>query len=375
VRRKPPTTLRRHGQRENKKNTNRRGFLPEIFTFVRFLSIFMKNMKIVFGSRPKKRGVFVFLMIFPLVGVFGQEEGAFSLGGLVEANANTRHGFAAAGGVLFDYGFTDSFAAGLKLDYGSDFHDVSSMEALAFARYYFFRYSPFNFFFQGGAGYIGLFEGDRMVSTVLADGGLGFRIPIHRFFAEQYIRFGWPTGFGFGLALGYRFGAKPPLPPPEPVVQAPPVRIAQAEPILVPLPQIAYTEDGRITDPQIFFLPYLADFTIPENSSNRPIQQQIIEANRAALWKIASFMKTHPGYTLLIEGYANPVFGTAKEEEDELKPLSIDRAQFIKRQLISLGIEEERLAAIGVGSRGAEKTDIWKNRRVQFYLSLPSGGR
>jgi hypothetical protein len=336
------------------------------------------------------------LAVFSLVSAFGQEEDTFSLGGLTEANANTRHGFAAAGGALFDYGFTDNFAAGIKLDYGSDFHDVSSMEALAFARYYFFRYAPFNFFFQAGAGYIGLFEDSRMVSTVLADGGLGFRIPIHRFFTEHYIRFGWPTGFGFGLALGYRFGANPPLPPPEPV-RRPPARIVEepqppssqiAEEPPPPSPQIAeepppeaaphtdgisYTDEGLITDPQILFLPNLRDFTVPDNAPNRPMQLQIVEANRIGLRRIADFMKSHPEQTLHIEGHANPVLGTPEEETVRLIPLSGLRAQFIRTQLIELGVEEWRLGASGAGGRDAGKTGVWENRRVRFYLSAPPG--
>jgi hypothetical protein len=167
----------------------------------------------------------VILLIGLAFSVFAQEKNTISAGVLVEANANTRHGYGLAGGIIGDYGFTDWFAAGVKLDYGTDFYDVSSFEALAFGRFYLQpSFMPFPLFAQVGAGFISLYEDDRSVASVLADGSLGIRFPIKNFYTEQYVRFGWPTGFGFGLAIGYRFNRKapPPLetPPPEPVQMA-----------------------------------------------------------------------------------------------------------------------------------------------------------
>ncbi|MDR1306386.1 MAG: hypothetical protein LBK74_02280 [Treponema sp.] len=282
---------------------------------------------------------------------FGQEQKTVSAGLLVEANANTRHGYGLAGGLTGDYGITGALAAGIKLDYGSDFYDVSSFEALGFARYYFLKTLPFPLFVQAGAGLITLFEGDRRVSSVLADGSLGIRFPIKKFYTEQYVRFGWPTGFGFGLVIGYRFDLKKPR-----SAHAPP---EEKDPEFL----------AGITNMEVIFPPNQADF-----DSRGPEYQALRDHNFYVLDRLVRFLKDNPGYTLYIVGRANPVTRTNAEESGILQPLSRRRADYVRGKLIELGIEGERLVSLGEGGLEALPDNAARNRRVTFRAEkAPSG--
>jgi outer membrane protein OmpA-like peptidoglycan-associated protein len=327
----------------------------------------------------------VLLLAFPSFSVFSQDKGTGSLGVLGEVNTNTRKGPSFAGGLSADYSFTSRFAAGLRADYGTDFHDVSAFEASVFGRYYFFT-RPY-IFVQLGAGYVRLFEDDRYANTVLADGSAGLRFPIRRFYAETYLRFGWPVGFGGGLVLGYRFVPKVPAPPPEEAPEMPPEtpdlvpELPEAPPELSEVPDfpkeffgddfIETPDHNLLYIPEIFFRGYAVDFAGEEQDT------AAMEHNRQVLENVSGFLTSHPDYTLLIVGYANPVLGTREEEETRLIPLSRSRAEFIKNELVRLGIDEFRISTFGSGGQGADVRDIQRNRRVQFHfinLGAPQEG-
>lgn len=289
--------------------------------------------------------------------VFAQEKQTLSAGVLVEANANTRRGYGLAGGLMGDYGFTDRLAAGLKVDAGSDFYDVSSFEALAFVRYYLLRFkTPAPLFVQAGAGLITLFEDGRSVSSVLADASVGVRFPFNRFYAEPYIRGGWPTGFGFGLVVGYRFDLKkdPDTRPAQPKEQE--LELAFGDDF------IRQADGSILYMPAIFFRANFADF------GTHGLPPGIIENNMAILDHVASFLKKHQDYTAEITGYANPVLGSAWEEREKLVPLSLDRANFIRAELVKRGIDPSRLTTKGAGGQGADPNNLINNRRAQFIF-------
>jgi outer membrane protein OmpA-like peptidoglycan-associated protein len=311
----------------------------------------------------------VFLLLFFAGIAFAQEEKTISVGGLVEANANTRHGYGLAGGLMADYGITDRIAAGLKADFGSDFYDVSSLEAMAFGRYYFVTTAPFSLFAQLGAGAIVLYEGDRSVPSVLADGSLGIRFPVKNFYTEQYVRFGWPTGFGFGFVLGYRFDLKPKKPPaapvepssdpvsetipePEPAAETIPEPVSET----IPEPEAVVVPDGEF----VLFDPYISTFAFAGETD-----QKILDHNLLALKTVADFMISHPDYSLEIVGYANPVSGTPAEAQN-LLGLSRRRSTYVKDRLVNFGVEADRVSVSAVGTLGADPADPRKNRRVDF---------
>jgi outer membrane protein OmpA-like peptidoglycan-associated protein len=364
-------------------------------------------MHFIRADRGKKAVLPVLMMFFLTLSAFPQQKNSFSLGLFPEANANTRRGYGLAGGLVADYGITRRIAAGLKADYGSDFYDVSSFEAMAFGRYYFFDASPsFSLFAQAGAGFVMLFEGDRMVPSVLGDGALGIRFPVKKFYTEQYIRFGWPAGFGFGLVVGYRFGLKPPKqapePPPEPPPEAaPPPALAEQAPEAAPPPALAEQAPEAAPPPvlaeqvpeavfpgepekapaeppppeavpgipvlvpeglEIIFLPQVAHF-YDEGEWWLPFYNRNMEALVAA----AGFLKDYPEYAVHITGYANPVLGTEEEQMGRLIPLSLERAVFVRDELARLGVDPGRITVSGAGGTPETNRDaFWKNRRAEF---------
>jgi outer membrane protein OmpA-like peptidoglycan-associated protein len=340
-------------------------------------------MRFIRTDGGKKTLLPVLILFLVTLSAFPQQKHSFSLGLFPEANANTRRGYGLAGGLAADYGITGRIAAGLKADFGSDFYDVSSFEAQAFGRYYFFDAPPsFSLFAQAGAGLVMLFEGDRMVPSVLGDGALGVRFPVKNFYAEPYIRFGWPAGFGFGLAAGYRFGPKPPpasipappasIPaPPEPVPAPPPPApppepAAPPEPAPEPAPplQAPLPEEAPAAVPQgleLFFPPNAARFTEGE-----PAWLPLYNHNMAVLAAAAGFLRDHAEYAVHITGHANPVTGTEEEAAGLLVPMSVERAAFARDELVRFGIDAGRISVSGAGGAEAGTEDPQKNRRVEF---------
>jgi hypothetical protein len=242
---------------------------------------------------------------------------------------------------------------GIKADYGTDFYDVSAAEALGYGRIYFNPSSRFPIFMQLGAGAVFLFEDKRMTPSVLGDGSFGIRFPINNFYTEQYIRFGWPTGFGFGLSVGYKFGKKPVQTPPIITVNEP----EEYSPLELP--------DPAPLEAYVIIFPANAasfDATVPGALS-------VIENNIYVLMNLANFMRTYPEFTLFINGYANPVEKT-EEEEGRLLPLSQRRAEYVRNRLINYGVSPDRLYAFGSGGQGTEPGNAAGNRRVEFRFEL-----
>jgi hypothetical protein len=315
------------------------------------------------------RGVFFGLGIFLCVSrLCAQNAGLAGAGLLGEANGNTRKGCGAAAGLMADYNFTDNWAAGLRADYGNDFDAITSFEVLAFGRYYFLDTPlPFPLFVQAGAGLSRLSEKEnKTMYTILGDGALGARFLVHGFYAEPYIRFGWPAGLGVGFALGYRFpvytqgapGEEPPLPP------------AWFEEKVYGMPE----GDTDIPDiPRIIFRANHADFAGRDIDPARGLDEKTIENNYAALRIVAGFMKAHPSYALVIEGYANPVLKTIEEETRRLLPISRARSRFAADELIKLGVDPRRVIAVGSGGQDADPDDGRRNRRVRFHFYKTPG--
>jgi len=95
--------------------------------------------------------------------------------------------------------------------------------------------------------------------------------------------------------------------------------------------------------------------------------------NRAILNRLVEVFTKYSSYNIRIEGHAVNISGTQREEEEELKPLSLARAQSVKDALVERGLSPKRITVLGRG--GTEPivphTDLenrWKNRRVEFIL-------
>jgi flagellar hook assembly protein FlgD len=95
--------------------------------------------------------------------------------------------------------------------------------------------------------------------------------------------------------------------------------------------------------------------------------------NQNILNRLVEVFSKYPQYRIIIEGHANNVSGTEREEVEELLPLSEGRAQAVKEQMVILGMDPDRIEIIGRGGRQplvpfSDEENRWKNRRVEFIL-------
>ncbi|MCL2069416.1 MAG: cell envelope biogenesis protein OmpA [Treponema sp.] len=121
----------------------------------------------------------------------------------------------------------------------------------------------------------------------------------------------------------------------------------------------------RIQIPSIVFRANHADFI--------GIPQDRLENNMRVLRRIAEILNRFRDYGITVEGHANPVLGTAREENEVLMPLSLERARFVIDHLAGIGVSRNRLSPTGQGgsinvANPGDQDNSWKNRRVEFLL-------
>lgn len=126
----------------------------------------------------------------------------------------------------------------------------------------------------------------------------------------------------------------------------------------------------RIIIPSIQFAPNTADlFDVERNQ---------LDKNLETLRRLADILRSYEGRNILIEGHAAHVYyeeGPLKEREQRevLLPLSKNRAEAVRRAMIILGVERDRMSTKGVGGSQpvvphSDRENVWKNRRVEFIL-------
>jgi outer membrane protein OmpA-like peptidoglycan-associated protein len=108
------------------------------------------------------------------------------------------------------------------------------------------------------------------------------------------------------------------------------------------------------------------------------LDEETLANNERILRRIAEVLNKFNTYRVVVEGHANAVLGTRREETRELQPLSELRARAVLEELVRYGVERERLSAVGLGGtqpivpngprNTKEKDGWWKNRRVEFIL-------
>ncbi len=111
----------------------------------------------------------------------------------------------------------------------------------------------------------------------------------------------------------------------------------------------------------------------PDAATFKRITKKQKKANKHTFDILAQQLKNYSQYDVRIEGHANNVSGSEKEDREELIPLSLHRAETIEKELNKRGVPMDRMTVVGKG--GSEplasrenKAQWWKNRRVEFVL-------
>lgn len=104
------------------------------------------------------------------------------------------------------------------------------------------------------------------------------------------------------------------------------------------------------------------------------LSRQQITQNERTIDEAVALIKEHPDCHVLIEGYANNISGTEKEDRTACMPLSLWRAEYIKKELIKRGIKAEQIETVGRGGANPlagrkDRDNWWKNRRVEFVIT------
>lgn len=126
----------------------------------------------------------------------------------------------------------------------------------------------------------------------------------------------------------------------------------------------------KIRISSIQFAPNSADFN--------DLDPVATDKDRRTLKRLAEILNKYSTYRIAIEGHGvlvyweNPAKAT-EEEQTVLQPLSAKRAETVKKALVALGIEAERITTVGLGGSQpivphGDLENRWKNRRVEFIL-------
>jgi outer membrane protein OmpA-like peptidoglycan-associated protein len=126
----------------------------------------------------------------------------------------------------------------------------------------------------------------------------------------------------------------------------------------------------RMVVPSIIFPPDSSDFS--------KLNPEDTRSNARILGRVARILNKFEDYKITVEGHANPTTAPGRqrtaEENNELKPLSLARAQAVVDYLAANDdVNKERLTAIGMGGTRTvaeynNEEENWKNRRVEFIL-------
>ena len=126
----------------------------------------------------------------------------------------------------------------------------------------------------------------------------------------------------------------------------------------------------KIRISSITFAPYAADFG--------GLTAEEAERNVSTLDRLAEILSKFAGYKIQIEGHAvreqwDDAERAEKEEQEELVPLSRERAEAVKSALVERGIQASRMTTAGLGGQRplvphGDLANRWKNRRVEFIL-------
>jgi outer membrane protein OmpA-like peptidoglycan-associated protein len=142
----------------------------------------------------------------------------------------------------------------------------------------------------------------------------------------------------------------------------------------IPVDVLVVREDGKLKI-------RISSINFSPNSSALVAEEKDLELyqkNMRVLELLANKLKKYNTYNIRLEGHAVSVYfadpqRAAREEEEELQPLSLSRAQTVKEALADRGIAADRMSVAGLGGTQpvvphSDLENRWKNRRVEFIL-------
>ncbi len=112
----------------------------------------------------------------------------------------------------------------------------------------------------------------------------------------------------------------------------------------------------------------------PDRATFKMISEEQQRENKETLESITRQILEHGDVEVLVEGYANNVSNTERENIQELIPLSRLRAQTIVNILVENGLDRNILSSDGKGglnpiAKWEDRENWWKNRRVEFIVT------
>lgn len=156
--------------------------------------------------------IFSAVLFLSITGSWAQEAPAWhhypwALGGGTELNQGSKSGWAQGYALTVDRVLLDRrFAVGLRAAMDRDYRTVSNFSGALSLRLYPFSFGPGGAFAQFGFGMGSWQEDDRSALSPALDLSAGFRFFFLRgFFAEAYVRSGFPARWAFGVLAGHSF--------------------------------------------------------------------------------------------------------------------------------------------------------------------------
>jgi len=148
------------------------------------------------------KGVLLLYMFFTLGTLYPHSPEGWFIGFGVEANAHSREGAAAGGGLSLGLDINRYFSLGLKPAFFHNFDTVAAVELPAF-----FRYNPpigiTGPFIQAEVGAVVYFEYSLVYPAFFGGLALGWRFVLGRnMYIEPLFRGGYPFALGAGLTVG-----------------------------------------------------------------------------------------------------------------------------------------------------------------------------
>ncbi|WP_460056195.1 FlgD immunoglobulin-like domain containing protein [Spirochaeta dissipatitropha] len=122
----------------------------------------------------------------------------------------------------------------------------------------------------------------------------------------------------------------------------------------------------KVQIPSITFSPNSPELIIDPET-------EIGQKNLAIIERLTEIFTRYNTYSIQVEGHAVNLSGTAREEREELQPLSFQRAESVKAALVRSGLSAGRITAVGRGGMEpivphTDADERWQNRRVEFIL-------